>query len=397
MSTLLIPKPSATVDVAGHEISVRTGSTVTLDETREYVTATLELPLIDPADVEDIDPRDGVRALITAALGAGDPLIVDLGVRERTVDHRAKTIQLLCASDEAMLADYAPLADDLTPRTHESSLRDVIDYVLSVAIPGHALEATPADDADVTAYWELTNLVPNSNGDSGSTTGWTATTGAPALTVQTSPAPPFPTASGRIIRAQAMSTTSQAVAQTARVPAREGETYTASVYLNSHPTNPRSAYVLIRWLDPTGNRIADTAGAASVTTSGWTRYKVTGVAPPGTAAMHMHIVWGGTHVVGNLHYWWGAMLHAGDETVAPFTGATADDSHYFYDWTDAPNESSSTRTPVLERLPESLTWKAGQSAWEFLLSLTAPAGLRLRHQARARLSRGVATTAREPW
>src|SRR5690606_31753036 len=62
--------------------------------------------------------------------------------------------------DEALLIDKRRLADtpDTTPRTYETSLRDIVGWALGKI--DATLEAGD-DDADLTAYWPLTNLVTN--------------------------------------------------------------------------------------------------------------------------------------------------------------------------------------------------------------------------------------------
>lgn len=107
-------------------------------------------------DVETLialDPRENARIRIdvNAITASGvQTRSFDLGLRERSIDYLNSTITLNLASDEGLLEDYGPLADDTAPLALASSLRDIIDYVLGEAIPGAALESTPAIDADLT-------------------------------------------------------------------------------------------------------------------------------------------------------------------------------------------------------------------------------------------------------
>jgi hypothetical protein len=149
VSTTLL-RPTGSVIVAGESVIPSSGD-VTLDETATYAVANFTIPLLTLEQVDAIDPREGVRTVIT--LG-GRPF--DLGVRERTVDHAAKTIDIRAASDEELLDDYAPLADDTAPVAMASSIRAVVNYVLGVVIPGAALESTPANDAAVAEVDALT-------------------------------------------------------------------------------------------------------------------------------------------------------------------------------------------------------------------------------------------------
>lgn len=107
----------------------------------------------DPTILADLDPRENARIRIDVdAVTAYGALTrsFDLGLRDREIDYTAQSITLQLASDEGLLDDFAPLTDDTAPLALAGSLRDVIDYVLDVAIPGASLEASPANDADLT-------------------------------------------------------------------------------------------------------------------------------------------------------------------------------------------------------------------------------------------------------
>lgn len=125
-------------------LGIHPSGTITLDATSApHVTADITVTL-DSDTLELLDPRDSPRVRIVA-----DSRVFDLGVRSRPVSQSDATVRVSLASDEALLGDYAPLADDATPLTHVASLRDVVDYVLDEAL-GAALEATPAIDYDFT-------------------------------------------------------------------------------------------------------------------------------------------------------------------------------------------------------------------------------------------------------
>lgn len=135
MSTLI--RPTATVEVTGLVAPVTSGS-IDLDESwAPYGQGTVVVPFDDATFVTGIDPRNGERALIVGSVqpGVDDDRVFDLGVRSRDIDYEAGVATLTLASDEALAQDYAPLADDKTPRSTESSLRAVCDYVLA-KIPG---------------------------------------------------------------------------------------------------------------------------------------------------------------------------------------------------------------------------------------------------------------------
>lgn len=142
--------PTATVVVAGETVVPDSGY-VRLDETDIYATCAYSIPLLSDEWVELIDPRTGIRTLVTLNGRA-----FDLGVRERTANHAEKTVTITAASDEALLEDYTPLADDTTPVSMASSVRAVVNYVLGIVIPGAALQTTPSSDAAVAEADALT-------------------------------------------------------------------------------------------------------------------------------------------------------------------------------------------------------------------------------------------------
>ena len=134
------------VNVSGGNVVLDAGSV-------PYATATLDIPLVDPELIELVDPRDGVRVVLTAGDDyVGSAREFDLALRSRTADHEGKTIRLDLASDEALLMDYAPLTQDVGAFARQDSLRDVIDYVLDAVTPGAELAAGAAD-ADVTVNY----------------------------------------------------------------------------------------------------------------------------------------------------------------------------------------------------------------------------------------------------
>ena len=126
--------PTASVLIGGVPLPVESGW-VELDETRTYGAAEFTLPLEDVADVDSIDPREALRTLITL-----NGRTFDLGVRERRVDHASREVIVTAASDEMLLVDYAPLANNTALVGMASNLRGIVNHVLSIVIPGAALE-----------------------------------------------------------------------------------------------------------------------------------------------------------------------------------------------------------------------------------------------------------------
>ncbi|CAI9386091.1 hypothetical protein [Microbacterium sp. T2.11-28] len=140
-----ISRPWATATVngvwAGDKI---TGGSVLLDAMQvPYGQARIVLPITNTIDIEEkLDPRDTIRAQINVGDDydgdgsdeMGEARWFDLGVRSRIVDHKEKTVEVVLATDEALLLDYSPLADTTEARSYETSLRALCNYVLRTAI-----------------------------------------------------------------------------------------------------------------------------------------------------------------------------------------------------------------------------------------------------------------------
>lgn len=374
MTTRLL-KPIFTVAIDGDDDAVRSAD-VTLDAGAvPYASATVVMSLMDDATLELLDPRAGdVRVPVTGGETGGTSRVFDLGLRSREVDHVAKTVTLTLAGDEALLRDYAPLADDDAPRALEASLRDVCDYVLSKI--GAALEPG-GDDADVTAYWTLTNLATNPSFETNAND-TAVSVNASALSSQLLVSPP-PVGGTRALRATAGAGTSAfypagystAAAGFKAIRVTPGKAYTASLYAVG--STARAARIGIVFRDEGGNPLAPTVLSDYANDSGMVRYHVTAVAP-GSAATLAVIFETLANTAGQFHFVDGVMVTEGTELVPYFDGSIAPPG-YTTAWDGTAQLSASTRTPDVERLPESLVWKAGQTGWDFLAPLCAQAGL----------------------
>lgn len=382
MSTVLIPKPTTLVTVAGHVVKVKTGSTITLDETQEYVTAELELPMLDEAVVEDIDPRDGVRAVIAAHIGGGPIRTFDVGVRERTIDHKKKTVTLSCASDETLVGDYAPLVDDTGAFVHQGSLRAVIGYVLGKI--GAVLEPGAAD-VPMTVFADGRNMFPDPH--VASLAGFAATRctraydavfpgsmgGAVGFGVQLS----APTGTDAFVSVQGDT-------GALRLGMVAGRTYTLSASGSvraavSGAVSALARRITIWYRVGAGAYVTTSSPALPVDVNASTRVAVTVTLPPGTTEAFVRAYHG--HAAGTVT--WGQWrltektTHPGPIDTEFFTGSFTDTPGYQYDWEGVVNASPSKRTALAGRPPEALHWLAGVSGWDFLMPLTSSSGMRL--------------------
>lgn len=367
MSTRLLQVESeATIDGATRQI---VAGTTTLDSAAvPYVSADLEFPFLSEADVEWLDPRAGVRVPYTLGDGT-DTRSFDLGLRSRTVDHEAKRVTVQLASDEALLIDYAALTTDTGARAHETSLRAVCNYILAKI--GASLEAG-TEDADVTAYWPITNELPNPSIEVDASN-WIAGAGATSLSRVAVGAVPGVSGSWAL-RWVASAATANVISVPTLTTLRvlPGRSYTFAYYVYSSVS--RTARAVLQWITEGGMILGATSGATIATsTSAFTRATVTATAPQGAAYA---VPYAGTegNTAGDAHVLDSAMFYEGDELVPYFDGATTDTAAYIYAWAGDAGLSPSTRTPTLERPRELFTLRPGGTLWEFLLAITSAAG-----------------------
>lgn len=301
----------------------------------------------------------------------------NLGIREATPDRAAGTVTLRLASDEALLDDSAQLVDDATPRQYEASLRALTGYVLgkigATLTPG-------ALDADMTAYWDVLNLLPNPSVE-GVLAPWTAAGNCAVF--QSSPAlsPPSGTAAAGF---NSLAAGPLAVAPTAIDGwhnVTPGKPYTLTGYGRaSGTTPPRSVVPVIRWIDerdftPWG----DISGApVPINSTGWARAALTATAPAGAVKAYVFFRVTGSTAAGQIGYLDCAMFTQTAEPIPYYDGSTPDDEHYAYTWDDEANASPSRRTALQDApTPEAFVWYAGVSGMRFLEPLLKASGLRL--------------------
>ena len=344
----------------------------------------------DTAALDALDPRTSPapRVTLTTGVEGGTPREWDLHVRDRDIDYRDASVRIRLASDEALLEDYAPLADDDTPFDLASSLRDVVNYVLGEAIPGAALEATPAIDADVTPRWEQTNLILNPSGQNG-TTGWvTSTSGGVAGSLSTG------TVGGSTIsdtegsnppayvRLSVTTTgTGNALCRYGSLNERRitpGRLYTFSAWVHQSSPSAKNGLLSVRFMTEEGATTAVFDATKTVPASTWTKLTITALAPVNSATVYVYAGVTNGMPSGSFVGVTGAVLAEGVRNDRWFDGNRADEAAYTYDWTPDAYTTPSVRVPVGDAIdPEALTWKAGQTALEFLMPLLQSRGLRL--------------------
>lgn len=324
-----------------------------------------------------LDPRDGRRTVID--VNATFPTetrqrAFNLGIREAVPNREAGTISLQLASDEALLEDFAQLTDDSGARAHQSSLRAVCNYALGKI--GAALEPG-GPDADVTAYWSVTNVLsdPACVSAANFASGGNATNLGtdPVAAPHTSPLP-----GGRLLYWTAQSSGQSFIEFTGGQPsARAGDVWTLQVYMRRAANAAPSARLRVYELDQVGNTLRTIESAPGILKEGeWTLHSLNfTVQNPATVKLKAYASALATGS-GQVYALTAPMFHKGGEVIPPFSGS-AGGPGYTYSWGEAANASPSTRTPIIERRPESLVWSAGVSGMAFLHPLLLASGIRL--------------------
>lgn len=351
-----------------------TEGTVTLDDSwAPYGQGSITAPMV-PANrpaLAPVDPRAGSRIILGATESvSGSVRTFNLALRDRTTHHRTGQETLALETDESALQDYAPIRVDHTPRGYEASLRQICNYVIGQAVPGAQLEPG-STDADMSAYWEVTNLIPNPSVVSTVDTFYVAAAGTSAVDYSTSIGGAYGTS---CVRWTADSTESSRISA-GTFTASGGETYTGSAYIYS--PNSRDVGVILYFRGPAGELLLATRSPTVTAGPNWrTRVSHTFTAPEGTAQVGLHIerLAGGS--TGDYTYADAVMLYEGDELI-PYFQPGESNPGYAQSWLGQVHASQSTRYPTLERPPESLVWESGVTAWEFLTPLLSAAGLRL--------------------
>lgn len=364
------------------------GGRITLDEAAApHVQATLTIAVPAQAVLAVLDPRLSPPPRVTITASAAFPWTTqkrafDLTVRGLEVRHAAGEVTLTLSSDESLLQDTAPLADDLAPFSLSTSLRGVAAYVLSKI--GATLQPG-GPDANVRPYTTVTNLIPDPSVEGGGglfTPGYCtldradaswAAVGTKSLNLYA----PTQAASYANIGGDLGGM---------RLGMQAGRTYMLSAsgrVKAGHPVggaaDVNARRLLVFWKSP-GDPVYTVARSDALpigpAVTGRVSVRVTLPSTCTEAFVRAYL----GHAQGEVQ--WDAFRLSED------SGDPADTDHFdgstpavpglaAYGWTGAPNASASTRTALVSRSVESLLWKAGTPALDFLGPLVQAAGLRL--------------------
>ena len=372
--------------VGGAGLSMKSGRVI-LDSGRwPHVTGQVTVAVSDPALYAALDPRQNVRVKVTATATFptfSQSRVFDLGVRRASPNRVGGDVVLQLASDEALLQDYAPTAEDRTPWQYQTSVRALTNYVLSKI--GATLQPGP-EDADVTPYWAVTNLIPNpsvrnvvgnwiAGGVNGSLARMTGLVGGPVPGVTTYTRTTWTGNSG--LGAGGAYGQTGTVAPT--VTARPFQKYRLAVWVRANVA--KSVRLSVQIFAQDGSVLSGGTDLTTVnlTANTWTLLEGTFTTPANAAKIGVfsYPPAGQQWAAGNTYDTLGWILHEGDLPVPTFDAASSGGG-YLYTASGDANVSASTRTPYpLERSPELLIWPAGKPALEFIAPILQASGLRL--------------------
>ncbi|KNY06869.1 hypothetical protein [Microbacterium sp. GCS4] len=361
------------------------GGSIGFDVARApHVEGRLEIAIPDAELLELLDPRIAQRVLIEVAAqfsnAPDQSRTFDLSLRSRTVSQDNATVELMLASDEALLGDYAPLQDDLGALPHQRSLRAVINYVLGKVL-GASLEASPPHDEDVRVLLPATNLSPNS-GFRTNTAGWIGSGGALTRVAGGPEGSPFYVRAAVGGNAGGVFNQGGETAGVTAVTVVGGQRYRATLWVRASVAATVS--LNIEWVNASSGFIAATIGpAVNLVANVWTRVELTATAPAnavraGTYCYRTAGSWpAGATFDAAAHRFSASPVDDADTLFEWFDGDKPDTDLYGFAWTGTASQSTSSRIVLISRSPDLLRWQAGRSALDFLRPIVQSFGYRL--------------------
>jgi len=314
------------------------------------------------------------------------PRTFDLGIRSRTVDHAAQTVDLTATSDEALLTDYATLVTDTGALTVQMSLRGIVNYVLNKI---GATLAPGGPDVPMQVLTDAVNMFENGSIE-GTGTGTQSWAGANVRVVRLVGADAiYGTAFLQLDTPTAADSYATLGGDYALLTFRNGmsagKTYTVSA--NFRPAglsgtvapNNRARSIVVIYQNAAGNPVEIVGTAAPNTSLLSTRVKNTFTLPADAKGAAIRFYMG--HSAGAMEID-GVRLsedtgRTGEDTTTYFDGSFPDTTSYSYKWNGAALYSTSTRTALIDRAPELLIWMPGVTAWNFLSPIVTSANMRL--------------------
>lgn len=372
---------------------------------------------LDNAALDALDPRNELRATLvctlyqydeaTGVLHEQNDVAASLRISKRSIDWAAGTVTVLLATDEFVLSTEANrTSSPRNYRSHQSSLIGVINACLADAGLTATLDVSSVD-ADVTTTTTLQNLCPNptcavdATGWGTSSGGWAGGAGTFTATATGGPTgissfcriqwTTASTGGQSFFRAGGMLSGSGTIlGGVTACPITAGQEYSVKALVRSSVAYTASGVgpVGIAFFAPDGVTVLTETycPAVALAANTWQEFSVSAVAPSGAAYMALTVrgpnavmpLNATLDVTGCLDTEGDGMETDGVTPLVYFDGDHQPDTvHYTYGWDGAANESTSTRTPIVDRSPDSLTLTPGENYLSMLTPVVNAAGLRL--------------------
>lgn len=383
---MILTAQTFTLTAAGNALHAIDGRmTVSMDEGNSpWLTAATTVQRPSDAVMTLLDPDR--RTTVTLTLAAPASLTLTFTVQSREFAPDSDTVALTLVSDEYPLLTYAPSAPvDLRAKNYQASARAIAAKVVSTALGRTVPVALAAGTADqpFTTYADARNLIPNPDVTTLNTYAASSTPSGQFSFDLT----PYDGVNYAAATGLSQVTVIQVGINQGTVSASPGTTYTASVLLRATSGTSVTGTLILQFTNDAGTVVSQSTkglGLLKVLVNQQTdRVAITGTCPAGATSVRL-VARGSSSsrtsiAVGKWMITEGDGLETdGTSLMTWFAGdSVPGTTGYLYGWEGAANNSSSTRTPVYERGPESLMWQQTNRADDFLRPILESVGLRL--------------------
>ncbi|MCS5513992.1 hypothetical protein NY537_14710 [Curtobacterium flaccumfaciens pv. betae] len=347
-----------------------------------WLTAAATIARPSDAIAELLRPDQKSPVTLTTTATGTPTLSLTLRVIDWSFSPDDDRITLSLASNEYQMLEYSPTGDiNLGSDVYQGSTAAIVNRVLTTTY-GTATSAVLSGVADkpFKTFSEVKNMIPNGSFEASSGL-WTA---SQATLLQDTARQKFGTYSLRITP----NSTSTSSYITMPVPLTPGQTYTYSAYfytagtLQSGTSISDARKLQVGGTITNGQWLVRSAQVPNQTNL-QQRISMTFTVPWNVEDTFVRVINGYTNTADNRINVDGILLVEGDgmdtngNPIEYFDGDNPATSDYTYTWDDTARLSSSTRTAVLDRGPDVLTWSGGQTADEFLRPIVESLGWRL--------------------
>lgn len=244
--------------------------------------------------------------------------------------------------------------------------------------PFHLAGLQLGTDADVTPLWSATNVVGNSGFEGASVAGYPSGSNVSGQAINTTVAGYVVTGLRSLRYTSTTATNSRLEVGLALTTFKvtPGRTYQFAFWHREHASQPaRSGSFGMRWYNADGDLLSTDVTNFTSPNTDMQRFSMSARAPVGAASVWPYITTLG-NAAGNFHYLDDVQIIEGEFLPPFFDGNTPDTADYDYTWAGVANMSQSSRTALVDAPePDAFVWRAGQKAWDFLMPITASAGM----------------------